>query len=336
MMRVYKLILMAFFATISMQNYAQNRYEEVIPCNQIDGNIVLKATINNKEYNFLFDTRVANTVVSADVVKELGVMPQSVTKSIFLSGDTISAGGILSRMTIGKNIFVQNQKVSIIKNKYLTEKNIAGIFGLKPSLGYVLTINLRDKNITTSIPYKPEYISIKRKMPTTSANALDITVASKTVSVLLDLNAPYLLSLTNDAYEQVKDSLQKNSTAAPEKKWYRNETLTGLENGVLPCFNMANFTMKSNVVYKNKAKYSSLGGKILDYGVLSIDMIHSSLYFEPYESLALPAVKAEIAKPSAVTAIAEEHGKVINLTRDYFLQNVCNYRNSSQWKYLGK
>lgn len=338
MKTIIKTALVAIFTMIFSLGFAQNRYEEIIPCEQIDGNITIKASIKEKEYKFILDTRVLNSVISSDVVNELGVVTQQpAVKSTFITGDTILYTGTMSRMTIGKNIFVENQKINVINNKYLSENKIAGIIGLKPFLGYVLTINMRDKILTTSTPYKPDYLTIKHKLPMISANSVELNVAGKTIPFILDLNAPYFLSLGTESFKQISDSLlMGGEKVVSNKKWYRSENVNNYQQGILPFINVANSTIKSTLVYDNNTKYSFIGSKILDNGVLAIDMVHSSLYFESYETIALPVVKQQVATTQTVVENTPEvHGNVVYLTRDYFLKNVCNYRASEKWKYLG-
>lgn len=329
-------IILVFFAIISMQVFAQNRYQEIIPFQQLDGNITLKVAVNNKEYTFFLDTRVGNTIVQKQFADEMGLISQQEIKNLSLTGDTITATATLARITIGKNIFIENQKVNIIKSKYLSENNIAGIIGLKQFAGYVLTINMRDKILTTSTPYKPEYMKVKNKIQMNTANGLELELASNTIPFIVDLNAPFLLSLNDKSYNLVKDSLLQISENSlnQTKKWYRNDFVDDKPQAVISTLTIANHVIKSCEVYKNNTIYSYIGSKILDFGVISIDLIHSTFYFEPYESIPQfttqkeEITKEEIAKP-------ELHGNVINLTREFFLQNVCNYRESNEWKYLG-
>ena len=83
------------------------------------------------------------------------------------------------------------------------------------------------------------------------------------------------------------------------------------------------------VVENKKLKYSILGTGILREGIISIDFQRMKIYFQPFD---LVIVKDETIDEQAAEVVC---GKLNPITREYFLENIFDYRKDKDFVFKG-
>ena len=317
---IHCLLLFLFVGTTIPGLNAQNRYEETIPYESVDGHIVIKAKVKGKEYKFLL---ISGSSSSAAIVKNTAVE----------MGVNLSDGnsGTLEGLGIGEILFIPSKAVKIIENEDLVKAGIVGLIDIGTFAGNVITIDSKEQSIIITTPYKPEYVQLKNRMDIKPTNKVSLIIDNKPVSVSLDLNGDYMLLLNTKDYNSIKTGLknEKSGVSFNIPTAYGKEAVSGTQ-ATLPLLMFAKKELADQIIYTSAdVEVSSVGAKILDYGLLSIDYSKRKLYFEPYETLKRPV------KTNVKSANLKKEGEIIYLTRPAFFHNVFNFRENKEWKYQG-
>lgn len=161
MMRKIAMLLCAATVCVQAVAQAQNRYEEVIPVEVLDGRVVLGVTVEGAGYRFVLDPSRTTTAVLAG------------TRGLTTEGGK----AVLEKLGVAENLFVQEVAADVIADTALAGSGIAGIIGRDVFKGMVLTIDAREGYITLSAPYKPSYMPLRNRAELSAAGG-DQTVAS--------------------------------------------------------------------------------------------------------------------------------------------------------------
>lgn len=149
----FALILILFSTKLVTAVFAQgNQVEETIPYRAEGNLIVLKVAVNGIQGDFIYDSQAALSVF------------RNKASNFNIPVKSGSETARLEKIAIGDNIFFQNVSTHLIQTDTMLEnKGISGIIGNVIFSNVVLTINTQQKNITTSIPYRPSFISLKNR-----------------------------------------------------------------------------------------------------------------------------------------------------------------------------
>lgn len=320
---IIRFLFLSLFVGIMLSDIhaqVQNRYEEIIPYENVDGKIVIQGKIKGKEYKFLFTSeRTPSTAILKSMAVGMGIEL------------TDEVSGVIEGLGIGETVFHPKMKAKIISNESLARMEVAGVIGIEVFAGNVVTIDSKEKTITITTPYKPDYIQLKNRMDIKPANKVNVLIDKLLIPVDIDLTADYMLVLNSKDYNSVASSLKNKKSGASFKvsKDYQAVNING-EEAVLSQFTFGKKILTDQVVYTSpEIKESSIGTGILDYGLLSIDYSKAKAYFEPFETL------ERVSKPNISSVEEKKEGEIIHLNRPAFLKDVFNFRENKQWKYEG-
>lgn len=314
---------------------AQNKLEEVIPYEEIDGFIVIPAQIKGKEYKFIFDP-LAHSAMLEEYVAETGFLRNDIPVPFPRTEIESVSGGSIVNLCIGVSIFVQKTGGIIIKSDYLKNRGIAGVLNAAPFGGYVLTINSKRKTLTLSTPYKPSYVNLQNRTSLANkAQSLSININGRIVNVNLDLaGGGQLVTLSETDFASLQSGLSGVADNVPISRMlaYKQADMAATE-AIASNITIANIDFADTPIYAVKGdNASTIGAGILKKGILSLDYVKGRLFFQPFDTV------DESKIPETVTVANTENteGDVINLTRFNFAQHVFDYRTQSGWEYVGE
>lgn len=298
--------------------YAQNKYEEVIPYEEIDGMVVFPVKTNGKDHKFVFNP-IGLPAILDEYADEVGFVRSS-GKIDFSWGDCeVVSGGGMQKLTIGQTIFIEKIGALAIRSEYFRKNGISGMVNATPFVGYVVTIDAKNKLMTISTPYKPTYISQRNRVELTQMlGATKLFIGGKEIEVFLDL-----ASNKQEVRLSPKDAAKLGLSDAPNKS--RKLPLVVLAKNEIE--NMDAYVSAEDTV-------STLGGGILAHGILSLDYIKSRLYFQKHEDIDQEAIMAamQVLKPKMVDISDNE---VVVLDRMNFGNYVFDYKTETEWNYKG-
>ncbi|KIO75417.1 hypothetical protein TH53_20810 [Pedobacter lusitanus] len=267
---------------------AKNYYQE-IPYQTINGKIFIEVELHNKKYKFLFDTG-APVAISPRLVTEL--------KAKFLNEDSLSdVNGVMDTMGV---VQVPQIKIGNIQFKHIPAItffpdfykcwNIDGVIGSNILRNSIVSINEAKHIITLTDQLA------KLKLSNNSGSELVTNTSYQSnpiISIVLkndmilnlgfDTGDNEFLRISEEMINQLPDSGAYQILA----KGYGANTIGGLglqqsaEKYLLrfPEMKIGNSLFNNVIVETNKSGTSAIGSKILKYGVITLDFIHSKFYF---------------------------------------------------------
>lgn len=296
--------IIIFLAYISNSNaQVNNTYEEIIPYREVDGKIIIRASVGGEEGDFILDGRDGLTLFP-DAAAKRGIRAEA-NKAGHSSRPGVKILGASSAETlfIGENVYQRDIPLVIIEEpEALRNLQVDGIIGCRILQDVVLTINTRLKTITTSFPYRPKYMKLGNR------DELQLNRDGAFCRIYID-GKPVLAGL---------DLLEEKALLLAEKDY--------------PDFSGGNKQVRiakdSLELHAEKAPRTILGRGILQHGVLSLDFGKQKFYFQPHgqgEDEHVLQQKTAVRPTSSVIA----------MDRPAFLKEVWNYRENKQWKYEG-
>lgn len=317
---------------ISLGGYAQNKYEEVIAYEEIDGMIVFPLSIKGKEYKFIFDPMSLPAILE-EYVEETGFLKADIDIQHYRKDLEVLSGGSISKLSIGKTIFVEKLGALSVRNEYLKNKGIAGVVNGSPFAGYVLTINSKNKTLTISTPYKPQYISLRNKEDLSDKQkAFEVHIGEQTIKTYLDLaGGKQLLTLSEEDFDKIKGNISSSAIKIERLSSFRPEQLE-VEQITIPELDVAKNVVNNTPAYilKNDT-ISRVGYGLLEQGVLSLDYVKGRMYFQLFKDID-QSLWGEIAK---IETEELQDKFIMDLTRLNFADFVFDYKTQSEWKYKG-
>ncbi|MBB5639052.1 hypothetical protein HDE68_004990 [Pedobacter cryoconitis] len=267
---------------------AKNYYQE-IPYQTINGKMFIQAELNGKKHKFLFDTG-APVAISPELATEL--------KAHFLDEDTLSdVNGVtdtmgvvqIPKIKIGSIQFNHIPAITFFPDFYKCW-NIKGVIGSNILRNSIVSIDeLRHVIILTDqlekLKLNDSYSSELVTNTSYQSNPI-IKVLLKdniTLNLGFDTGDNEFLRISEDIISQLPDSGIYQVLA----KGYGANTIGGLglqqsaEKYLLRFSEMkiGNSLFSNVIVETNKSGTSAIGSKILKYGIVTLDFIHSRFYF---------------------------------------------------------
>lgn len=310
-----KLIQRLFFTIISIvvcfDAIAQNNTTyEILPYKDIDGYIIIRASIGGTEGNFLLDSR-GRMALTEQAAAERGMKAGMATPDYPRAGYEVIGQASAIGFYIGKTIYAKNINIRILKpNQLITKLKVDGIIGFEAFINQTITINSKNKTIILSTPYKPTYIKLinrdEAQFSQTGFPFIQTTINGKTVNAIVDFYEDQPLIISQADAELI--SIQSE---------YASIKLAGV--------------LTSNVkLTKGDKPYSIIGRSLLNNGLITFDIGRNKYYFQSFnqgEEHYTPELKKE--------NIVIEPGKVNAIDRVYFLTNIYDYKNNKEWKTIG-
>ncbi len=307
--------------------------QEAVAYKEVDGRIVVRATINGKEGDFILDLAGKSALLPEFAVKadikdiQKTSFPQEnhIYKMVSNSGKCT-----INTISIGNNIFANGMTALILNGEsaeYLRKLGVNGTINGGLLQNVVFTIDKKNKNIYSSTPYKPQFISVLNRtnceiLPGVTAE-FELLINDKPVKVILDTWEKGLVSLKSESL--LPSQGVKRATGKISGIGYSDD-LTANKAVSVDKISIVNVDIKNGIVTVNNSLVKSVAGlSLLDYGVISIDYQRSKLYFQSYESTVIKdEPKRELAKI--------ESGKVNPITKDEFIEYIFNYKSGTDFK----
>lgn len=327
------LCMMALCLTAGLKGQTTNSMTEVIPFKTIDGKIIVEATVNGEAANFVLDLGGHNALLP-EAIQKLGIHTEK--EGNFRSFQEfqfkkVPTGKVyeMETLAMGQNTFSNDLPAFVLEDEpYLRELGVMGVLNSALFRNSVLTIDMQRKKITVTQPYRPSYMKLNYReafeFTAASGVIVPLSIGNKPVSLVLDTWYDGLANLTEEDFkawsaQYTKGTPQKVSDGY-KKATQEEETL------ILPETMFVKTQIPDATAVKNPSlKRSVLGNKVLDYGILSIDYIHMRIYFQPFDLVPIPDNEAK------VTEVTVEDGKMNPITRQYFLENIFDYRKGGEF-----
>lgn len=327
------LCMMVLCMTTGLKGQTTNSMTEVIPFKTIDGKIIVEATVNGETANFVLDLGGHNALLP-EAIQKLGIHTKK--EGNFRSFQEfqfkkVPTGKVyeMETLAMGQNTFSNDLPAFVLEDEpYLRELGVMGVLNSALFRNSVLTIDMQRKKITVTQPYRPSYMKLNYReafeFTAASGVIVPLSIGNKPVSLVLDTWYDGLVNLTEEDFkawsaQYTKGTPQKVSDGY-KKATQEEETL------ILPETMFVKTQIPDATAVKNiSLKRSVLGNKVLDYGILSIDYIHKRIYFQPFDLAPIPDNEAK------VTEVKVEDGKMNPITRQYFLENIFDYRKGGEF-----
>ena len=329
--------LLVFGLAISGKAQTQNSVTEVIPFKTVDGRIIVEAIVNGVTANFVLDLAGHNALLP-EAIKKLRINTEKAgsfnTHQNFVFKD-VPTGKVyeIGTLAVGNQLFSNNLPVFILEDEpYLRKLEVAGILNSAIFSTSVLTIDMQRKKITITQPYRPSYMKLNYResieLITGSGVLCPISIQGKPVSLILDTWSDGLVNLTEEDFSKWSTLYPKGTPKKVSNSY--NEAALEEESLTLPETMFVKTKIENALAVKSPSlKHSTLGKKLLDYGILSIDYVHQKIYFQPFDLVPIPESETK------VTEVSAEDGKMNPITRQFFLEHIFDYRKSDDFVYNG-
>lgn len=293
---------------------AQQNTEERIPFKEIDGHIVLKASVGGEEANLLLDTRGRLALTEAAAQKREIVYESSGMNYPRTAIETIGIGSAHG-FFIGQGVYAPDVRVMVIGGQeQLQHAQAEGYLGIGSFINQIMTIDKKSRSLILSNYYRPAFIKLGNRADLRVDRDkffLTVRLGGQVVEALLDLNQAELFRVgSRDKVRLANHILKKDGISLQ------------IAQTSLPL---------NEVSVAEEEEYSLVGRSILDKGVISFDVTKGKYYFQSYE---------ENYTPVSIDPVSEEEfaivaGKVNPISSKDFLKYIYDYRSSDTWKLKG-
>lgn len=302
----------------------------------VKGKIVIELAINGKKADFILDLG-GRTSVLPEYVEKLGM--GSITEAklasdvFFFKNLPVTKKSSINSISFGNNVYANGLQAFILEGEsadYLREIGVAGVISGTLFSNVVLTIDKRHQTIYTSLPFRPQFMSLTEradcKIVSGSTPELTILVDGKPLSLIFSTWYNGLISLNSEniikgvTYENDKGEI---SGTGYEASQFTGKTFRAKE------ISLVNVKIYNGEVTVNPNLVKSEAGlALLDYGIISVDFSKEKIYFQSYE-------KTVINKETKPDLLKIEHGKLNAITKDEFTEYIYDYKNNNEFKLKG-
>lgn len=289
-------LLLAFCIQANAQEFTYNQggtsaknYYEEIPYQTINGKMFIQVELHGKKHKFLFDTG-APVAISPELVTQL--------KAKFLDEDTLSdVNGVTDTMgvvqipqiKIGKIRFDHIPAITLFPDFYRCW-GIDGVIGSNILRNSIVSIDGKKQVIILTDQLEKLKLNDSYSSPMITNTSYQSNPIIKielknniTVDLGFDTGDNEFLRISEELLSQLPDSGVYEILA----KGYGANTIGGLglqqsaEKYLLrfPQIKIGNGLFNNTIMETNKSGSSAIGSKILLYGVVTLDFIHSKFYF---------------------------------------------------------
>ena len=327
------LCLLMFCVAGSVWAQVQNSMTEVIPFRMVDGKIIVKATVNGETADFVLDLAGHNALLP-EAMKKLHVDTSKegsfrAYKDFVFKDVPVGNAYEVETLSFGNNTFSNGLPAFELKDEpYLRKLGVAGVLNSALFSTSVLTIDTKRQKITITQPYRPSYMKLNYRegfeIVTGMGILCPVQVGEFSASLILDTWSDGLVNLTPEDFESWS---KKYAHGAGEKvsNGYKQAAETQ-DNLLLPAVTFCKTEIKNATAVKNPyLKHSVIGRGLLEHGIVSIDYAHRKVYFQPFDLVPIPKDEAK------VTELTIADGKLNPITRQYFLENIFDYRKGGEF-----
>ncbi len=287
--------ILAIFLVIILSNIrvaGQNEYKAIIPYQNSMGKLIVKASINGIEGNFVFDTG-APVSFTNSFAKKLGVKN-------FKKVQIEDSNGNVSHVSLFELPFITlgGVRFNLVKSLVLEKESILKKFGIDGVIGYTLfggfavQIDSRVKNIII-VPqsdclnldesFSCNMISNQYNLP-----LLNVMLNGYKDTVMFDSGDSQFYVLSEKFLERV---ISERAVVLLNKgEGVVSVGACGLESKTVKCrvkvkdFSLCRGRFKNVTSITTSASLSRLGSDIFNYGKVTIDYPNRKFYFEPFSN----------------------------------------------------
>lgn len=323
--------IFALFVSLLANAQIENSSTEVIDYRESDGRIILKIMVNGVEADFLLDLAGHNALLPKYLDKFK--IDRSVTATFngyskYLNKE-VEVDGIytFSNISFGNNISGNEEKFFLLKNDepYLNELGVAGVINGALFRNTVLTIDAKRKKITTTAPYRPMYMKLDRRSNVAVERGILVSFTAKINGVdtklYFDTWNKGVVSLCSTHFNSLSPSKEVSQSGLISIGYNKDIKSSKQMKGD---FQFGQEKISNVLMAENRSLTCSVAGTgLLDYGILSIDFLKQKAYFQPHGLV-------EINDNIKVEKIIIEEGKLNPINRDWFIENIFDYRKGGE------
>lgn len=330
-----KLFFSIIISFISITTWAQSRNSvyEVQDYKEIDGKIIISCVVNGTDADFVLDLA-AQSAILPEYIEVLGIDTSRQGKFPYegfqYKNVATSRSVIVNSISFGNTAFANGFSMFVLNDEpYLKELGVVGVIGGSLFQNVVLTIDSQRKKITMSQPYRPTYLKLTSRtnaelLTTGAGMQANVNIDGKSFPCVVDTWNSSIIELTSDDFAKI----QKTATTASTHNNYDKHPISASAKTVERC-QFVNDTFKNVTITENSSlKKSIIGNGILQYGILSVDYLHQTVYFQRFEQT---EVVDEIIEDN--TTIVP--GKVNEITGAYFKKKIHNYQQGTDFTFKG-
>lgn len=331
------LIAVVGLCLLNIITWAQlkNTFVEVKDYRERDGKIILEMVVNGMVADFVLDLAGHNAVLP-EYVEKLNIDPSVEGEFGYNTFQykrvPVEKSVRIETISFGNSVYGNGVAAFVLKDEsYLRELGVAGVVGGALFRNVVLTIDARRKKITVSTPYRPSYMKLDHRISFELMPAAGIVCPVElngvTYSLLWDTWNDGTIALNPGDFARLKAREGENVRIG---EGYAEAMKVARSKVVDTChFVKSDFT-NVTVAEDVSLPCSVIGNGMLKRGLLSIDYGKGKVYFQPFD---LVEVKDEIRE---VDEIKVEAGRLNPITRGYFLEHVCDYRQGKEFMFKGE
>lgn len=326
------LLVVAFCASLFVHAQVENSSMEVIDYRDTDGKIILKIMVNGVEADFLFDLGGHNALLPKYVDKfkidrskteKFNGYEKFINKKVEVDGIYV-----FENISFGNNVSGNAEKFFLLKNDepYLNELGVVGVINGALFRNSVLTIDAKRKKITTTAPYRPTYMKLNHRSTMKIERGILPSFVAKINGVdtklFFDTWNKGIVSLNDADFAKLSPSNEVSESYFITDGYNKDIKSSKQMKGDLQVVkeSMSNVLMTNN----SSLAYSVAGIGLLEHGILSIDFLKQNIYFQPHGLVAInDHVKVE--------KITIEDGKMNAINRDWFIENIFDYRKGGEF-----
>ena len=317
----------------SMFGWAQinNTVTEIIDYREVDGKIIVAASINGVEGNFVLDL-VGHNALFSDGVQKFKIdttqpkRQRAYDKYLYRHVPVLGMIDLAS-VTLGDNVFGKNLSAFILEeDTYLRELGVDGVLCGNIFQNVVLTIDANRKKLTATFPFCPTYMRLDHRVKGETMTGF----AFKT-RVKIDGEEFQLLADTWDDGELVMNEVDfarlqgKKGERVIVNNGYRAAILTGETKRVNECCFVKDTLIGLTAVKNSSCVFSTFGMEMFKKGLVTLDFRRNNIYFQPIDLVNVVDATSSKMETTIVS------GKVNTITRDYFRHNIFDYRNEKEF-----
>lgn len=332
MKNLFILLLLMLAGSVQAQQ-VKNSSTEVRDYKEVDGKIVLEMMVNGQPVDFVLDLAGGNAILPeyAEKLKLPVREKQHPIKEFFFKDiEVTEEQRTIEQISFGNNASRDDFPMLVLKDSpYLRKLGVAGVINGKVFANACLTIDSKRKKITTTLPYKPQYMSLMNRVkfnfvPYGCGLYFPVELNGNTSSLIFDTWSDEMLLMTPEDFAQLSGKTVKKTTGVGygEGKVATNGKMVGRMTFVNTNFG------EVCAVENRGIKKSMLGGGILKQGLVTIDMQKARVYFQGFGEV--PVIDENNGDDTKIIA-----GELNPITRDYFLQHVYDYKSGKEFTFKG-
>ncbi len=304
-LKPFLFILISLVLFVGCSNISKSAYLENLDCKIFREAIIIPVLINNKEYNFRYDTGVSTTCISKKLAKELNLsIKDSVNGMDYYGNISTVLKSIIPEVYIGR-IRLKDKNVGVlrpIQDLRYCGIRIDGYLGNDVFLNKVIHIDIKNKLFQISNTIEPfnldepqksiDFIKGHDGLP-----YVDISFPGKRAKerVLFDTGSSnYLYRLNTSVFQKMLEDkhLSSDNIIDTISSAFNGKGVFGKQNDDFNyriLIDSIEIMGKSIVNYhtdtfSSQSQNSILGAPILGLGSVTIDNVNCKLYFRPYNN----------------------------------------------------